>query len=245
MERHFYERYEELQRDHWWFVGRRRIFGEAFARFVPANTGSRILDYGCGPGTFLPQLRELGRVSAVDMDEQAIQFCRSRGWPDVQLVESGSSLPFADHEFDLVTAFDVIEHIEDDVAALHELRRVTKSTGRLLISVPAFGFLWGDQDVISRHKRRYTAKSLRRALHQAGLEIEHLTYFNTVMFPVVAIVRCTRRVIRHPQSDKTDFDIGPAWLNRTLGRAFGAEAPWVARRRLPVGVSLLAVARRP
>jgi SAM-dependent methyltransferase len=161
----------------------------------------------------------------------------------VKLVPPGAPLPFPDDAFDLVTTLDVIEHIDDDVAALAELRRVLRPGGRLLVAVPAFMFLWGKQDEVSHHRRRYTARTLRRALAQAGFGVDRTSYFNTILFLPVAAVRLGRRLVRRPGARQSDFDLGPASLNRLLGAVFGVEASLVARRDLPFGVSVLALAR--
>ena len=243
MDEAFYRSYFEIEGRHWWFLGRRRLF----LRLIEDRFGARrpidMLDFGCGTGAFLEHLERFGAVSAVDSDASAVAFCHTRGRTEVQLVPADVPLPFPDASFDLATALDVVEHIDDDVAALTELRRVLRPDGVLLVAVPAFMFLWGKQDEVSHHKRRYTARTLRAALHHAGFAVERTSYFNTLLFPPIAAVRVGRRLLRRPGSAESDFDLGPAMLNRALGAVFGAEAGIVARRSLPFGVSVLALAR--
>src|SRR5260370_39392094 len=129
--------------------------------------GRRILDVGCGTGTMLTHLASCGKAAGVDIDEEAIGFCRERGLQDVRLGEA-ANLPFADGSFDLVTALDVVEHLDDDVGALVEMKRVLRPDGHILVTVPAHRFLWGDQDEVNMHKRRYTAPELRRRLAESG-----------------------------------------------------------------------------
>jgi SAM-dependent methyltransferase len=243
MESEFYRQYFELEGRHWWFLGRRKIFLAVLDQALGGRK-ERALDFGCGTGAFLPYLERYGDVSAVDVDESAVAFCHQRGRSEVLHVRAGSPLPFEDETFDLVTTLDVIEHIDDDVTALRELRRVLRPGGVLLVAVPAFMFLWGDQDEISHHYRRYRAPQLARHLEQAGLTVERTSYFNSLLFAPIAAVRLLRRFVRAPTAERTDFTMGPPALNALLGRAFGAEAGLIARTRLPVGVSLLAVARR-
>jgi SAM-dependent methyltransferase len=244
MDEAFYPAYFELEGRHWWFLGRRKLFLRLLERQFPVDRRPiEILDFGCGTGAFLEHLERFGTVRAVDADPSAVAFCHTRGRAEVQLVPPGDRLPFPDDSFDLVTTLDVIEHIDDDVGALAELRRVLRPGGRLLVAVPAFMFLWGKQDEVSHHRRRYTARTLRRALADAGFEVDRTSYFNTVLFIPIAAVRLGRRLVRRPGSAQSDFDLGPAALNRALGAVFGAEAGLVARRDLPFGVSLLAVAR--
>jgi SAM-dependent methyltransferase len=246
MEEDFYAAYYELEGRHWWFLGRSRLFLRLLEReFPPSARPIELLDFGCGTGAFLEPLERFGSVSAVDSDPSAVAFCHARGREQVRLVPSGAPLPFADGAFDLVTTLDVIEHIDDDVGALRELRRVLRPGGRLLVAVPAFMFLWGRQDEVSHHRRRYTTSSLRAALAAAGFAVDRTSYFNTLLFAPVAAVRLGRRLLRRPGSAQSDFELGPAALNRTLAAVFGAEAGLVARRDLPFGVSLLALARNP
>jgi SAM-dependent methyltransferase len=246
MDPDFYRAYFELEGRHWWFLGRRKLFLRLLEeRFPPSDRPIDALDFGCGTGAFLEDLERFGTVSAVDADPSAVSFCHERGRPEVQLALPGEPLPFADESFDVVTTLDVIEHIDDDVAALTELRRVLRPGGILLVAVPAFMFLWGKQDEVSHHRRRYTDRTLRRALARAGFGVERTSYFNTVLFAPIAIVRLGRRALRRPGTRQSDFELGSARLNSILGAVFGAEAELVARRRLPFGVSLLALAESP
>ena len=205
-----------------------------------------MLDFGCGTGAFLEHLEQFGNVSAVDSDPSAVAFCHSRGRTEVKLVPPGAPLPFADGAFDLVTSLDVIEHIDDDVAALRELRRVLRPGGRLLVAVPAFMFLWGKQDEVSHHHRRYTARTHAARAHRrrASRSIAPATSTRSSSRRSRPC-GSRRRLLRRPSARQSDFDVGPAALNRALGALFGAEARLVARRDLPFGVSLLALARSP
>ena len=245
MERAFYETYFALEGRHWWFQGRRAIFLRLLeARLRPHARPLEILDFGCGTGALLPYLERFGNVRGVDGDREAVAFSRRRGRGDVLTVCDGAPLPFADATFDLVTTLDVIEHIRDDVAALRELRRVMRSGALLLVAVPAFMSLWGDQDEISHHHRRYTDATLRAALQAAGFVVERSSYFNMWLFAPIAAVRIARRLVRPPSAERTDFAVGPAVLNAALSRLFASEAGLVSRTRLPFGSSLLALARR-
>jgi SAM-dependent methyltransferase len=239
----FYSTYFALEEEHWWFVGRRRIFTELLEKWLAADRPLQVLDFGCGTGAMLSRLDRFGTVTAVDAEAEAVRFCRQRGRERVLHVPAGAALPFEDDSFDLVTALDVIEHIEDDATALSELLRVLRYSGSALITVPAYNFLWGDQDEISHHYRRFTAKSLRETLERAGFTIEHLSYFNTFLFLPIAAARLTRRLRRPPRGDRTDFTLAEERTNRLLTHVFGAESRLVKRYRLPFGVSLLALAR--
>lgn len=245
----FYSEYYALEDQHWWFVGRRRIFLSLLDREFESRAadGRRALDVGCGTGTMLQHLSRYARVQGIDADPQAVAFCHERGLTDVRRVDSGA-LPFADGSFDLVTAFDVLEHVEDDAGLLREMYRVANPGGVLLVSVPAYRFLWGAQDEISHHHRRYLARELRQRVTAAGFQLERVSYFNTLLFPAIAALRLGRRLVRRrgPQEVRSDFGLTPPGLvNRILARLFGMEAALLRRMDLPVGVSVLALGRRP
>jgi len=245
MQKEFYAEYFEIEDRHWWFVGRRRVLLAVLDRYLKHHKANHILDVGCGTGTMLGYLSRYGHAQGIDADEQAVRFCIERGVGDVQQV-TASTLPFADGTFDLVTILDVLEHIDDDAGTLRELHRVLRPGGLLLVSVPAYRFLWGPQDEISNHKRRYVARTLRARLVDAGFRVRRLSYFNTILFPTIAGIRLLRPY--HPGSPnlKSDFTMTrPGPTNTLLGGLFGLEAPVVRRIDLPFGVSILALAQKP
>ena len=252
MREDFYAEYYEVEGRHWWFRGRTRIVTSVIAGLEhrsPDGAPLRILDMGTGTGTMLSALRRFGDAQGVDADERAVAFCRARGEERVQRLMS-ETLPFPAASFDLLTTFDVLEHIEDDAAALREVARVLEPGGRMVATVPANPWMWGAQDEVSHHFRRYTAAGLRAAIADSGLELERLTHFNTLLFPPIAAIRLLRRLRPRSGEAESDFGMpgGEGALNRALAAIFGLEAGWVARPGLPAlpfGVSLLAVARAP
>jgi SAM-dependent methyltransferase len=250
LKREYYAEYRQVEDVHWWFVGRRRILLQILDRYLGKTAGRerRILDVGCGTGTMLGYLASYGKAQGVDIDEEAIGYCRERGLVDVSLGEA-ADLPFDDGTFDLVTALDVIEHLDDDAAALGELRRVLRPGGHLLVTVPAHRFMWGDQDEVNMHKRRYGAAELRSRLTETGFEVRRLSYMNAALFPPIAAIRLLRRLqhrLRPRTANESDFRFpAPRPLNFLLALVFGAEAPILRRVNIPVGVSILALARKP
>ncbi len=249
MERSYYHEYFFFEQDNWWFVSRRRILLALLRRSLPRTEGLRILDAGCGTGINLEYLAEFGKVSGVDFAEEAIQFCRRRGNQDVRQADLTKLDGWDAEEFDLVTALDVIEHIDDDHSALQELARVTRPGGHILITVPAFPALWSDHDEVNHHKRRYRARELRDLVEAADCDIIRFTYMNTLLFPVAWLVRTWQRVRKgilgppsHPP--RTDFvDYHPV-VNALLLAAFTAETPLVTTTGLPFGLSLVCLAQR-
>jgi len=205
----------------------------------------RLLDVGCGTGTMVASLSRYGCAYGVDVDHEAVGYCLERGL-DVVVQASGEHLPFADQSVDVATMLDVLEHIADERGTLAEVTRVIRPGGYLMVSVPAYRFLWGAQDEVSMHHRRYSAGLLRERIEAAGLVVRRLTFFNTLLFAPIAGIRLTRRLIPGLRSEKSDFNFpAPGPLNRTLTRVFGLESGLVARINLPFGVSILCLAQRP
>jgi SAM-dependent methyltransferase len=246
VERDFYQRYYELEDRHWWFIGRRRILLSLLGERLGDSDDLRLLDFGCGTGTMAGHLARFGRVTAADADADAVAFCRQRGLSDVHRL-SGPGLPFSEGEFDVVTSFDVLEHIEDDLSAMIEVRRVLKPRGTFLCCVPAFPFLWGLQDEVSHHFRRYVRPQLRARVEDAGFDVLRASYVNSILFPAIAAVRLGRRALPAGHNGtplQSDFEMGPPWMNAVLARVFASEAALIRTRDLPFGVSLVALCER-
>ncbi len=255
MDRATYEVEAEVEHTHWWFRGRRRLLARLLADLSPAlPPRARVLDVGCGTGANAPTLAAPGRlVIGVDPSPIALGLARD-GRPAAAPDQSAGSrhhavaradaaaLPFADATFDLVVALDVLEHLDDHATAAAELHRVLRPGGALVVFVPALQILWGLQDDVSHHKRRYAKPELRALLAGAGLHISRLTYFNTLLFPPILAARLAMR-IRRPNVTTENELTGP-FTNRVLGAIFAAETPLLARLDLPIGVSLAAVCRR-
>ena len=242
MMEHTYPILFRVEQSHWWHIGRRRIlsgFVEEICRHV-TDRRPKILDVGCGTGANLLMLSKYGDAEGVDISEDALAFCRERGLDKVKL-GAGEELPYADGTFDLVTALDVVEHMDDDLAGLKEMRRVLRPGGRVLLFVPTFMFLWGLQDDVSHHRRRYRLPELTRVLEQAGFEIERTTYANITFFLPILLLRKLMRITGIKTESENNINVSA--FNGILGRVFGAES-WILRRmNLPFGVSGLCVAK--
>lgn len=242
MMEHTYPILYEVEQSHWWYIGRRRIiagFVEQICREV-TDRRPRILDVGCGTGANLLLLSKYGQAEGVDVSEDALAFCRARGLEKVTL-GAGEEMPYEDGTFDLVTAFDVVEHMDDDLAGLKEMRRVLRPGGRVLLFVPTFMFLWGLQDDVSNHRRRYRLPELRRVLEQAGFEIERSTYANITFFAPILLVRQFMRLTGIKTDTENSINV-PAF-NGIFGAILGAESSVLKYMNLPFGVSGLCVAR--
>lgn len=239
MEPETYREQFELEDEHWWFNGRRAVIW-SLLRPLEATGPLRVLDAGCGTGRNLIEFGSLGPVSGVDASPQALDFCRARGIEDVR---SGSleALPFGDAAFDLILATDVIEHLGDDHLALRELRRVSAPSGHLLLTVPAYQWLWSEHDDAHHHFRRYTLRQLRRRVRGAGWSPVSWSYFNTTLLPAVAAVRLVSRLRtnRNGAGPRSNVRPTPAPINRLLEAPMRLEARLIAQgAHLPAGVSI-------
>jgi SAM-dependent methyltransferase len=236
----------ELDEQHWWYRGRRRIIRAELQR-LPLPAGARVLDAGCGSGRTLEELRDFGEVSGIELSPDAAAVARDRGNFDVRIGRL-EEMPWDDGTFDLITCLDVVEHTPDDRATLSELRRVCKPGGWLLVTVPAYQSLWSQFDEENHHYRRYVRGTLRWPAEAAGWSVERMTSFNSLLLAPAAAVRLARRHRRPSNNGEytTDLQIGPSWLNGVLERPLRIEARWLSRgRTLPVGLSLLGILRNP
>jgi SAM-dependent methyltransferase len=226
---------------HWWYRGRRRVLA-AVLDGLELPPRAAILDAGCGSGRTLDDLARRGTVCGVDTSATAVEAARRRGHRDVH-VAAVEDLPFGDRAFDLVTCLDVIEHTPDDRATLAELLRVTRPGGVLVATVPAYQSLFSAHDLINGHYRRYRAATLRAAAVEAGWSAVSDTHFNAVLLAPAAMVRIARR---HRASNRSELTFTPRMLDRALERPMAREARLIANgHRLPFGLSLLMVLRRP
>src|SRR6185295_8571930 len=201
----------------------------------------KILDVGCGTGANLEMLSEFGAAEGVDVSAEALSFCQARGLVNVKLGEA-EHLPYEAGSFDLVTGLDVVEHLDDDRAGLNEMRRVLRTNGRALLFVPAFMFLWGVQDDISNHRRRYTLSELKTVVGNAGFEVERATYVNLSFFAPIFLGRLFMRASGLRPESENNITIG--FLNGVLGKLLAAERGPLRYMNFPFGVSIICVARR-
>ncbi|HYM55768.1 MAG TPA: class I SAM-dependent methyltransferase [Solirubrobacteraceae bacterium] len=242
MDRDYELQTHQAEDRHWWYRGRRTVLEGVIAGLrLPAR--ARILDAGCGSGRNMVELAHHGAVTGVELSEASVCLARDRGVGEV-IAGSVLEMPFPADSFDLAVSLDVIEHLEDDLTALRELRRMVAPGGSLLLTVPAYPWLWSGHDEINHHHRRYTRRSLQRVAEQAGWEQVRTTYFNSLLLPVAIVLRVLDRLSTRTTESSLDLWVPPAPLNWLLERPLALEAALIARGgRIPAGLSLLAVFR--
>jgi len=242
MERNFYKNYFEIERNHWLMVGRRKIILDILKRDIAKPIElTRILDFGCGSGFFISELSKIGyEAYGLDISAEAIQFGKRQGIDNLLVMDS-HKIDYPDNYFDCVLLMDVIEHFEDESWALKEVERVLAPNGIAIVMTPAYKFLWGVQDEVSHHYRRYTMLELTRKIKDStDLRILDKTYFNTLLFLPIAIIRLISRLFGIKKR-VSDFDINNAFLNKTMSAIFTLERSLMKRVKFPFGVSILMI----
>jgi SAM-dependent methyltransferase len=238
MDRAAYDRMAEIDKDHWWFVARRKIIAALIERHRPKPGPLRILEVGAGTGSNLALLQRFGTVDAIEPDDDARAFAEQRSGLSIK----GGYLPHVpldDGAYDLIVLLDVLEHIPQDVEALAYLRTKLAPGGRILVTVPGAPWMWSAHDVAHHHQRRYTGRQLRETFERAGLAPRFLSHFNTLLFPLIALVRLVGKITGKEGGD----DAMPSRpVNAVLTALFGAERHWVASLSMPFGVSIAIVA---
>jgi SAM-dependent methyltransferase len=244
METELFYQIEKVENVHWWFSARKEIILSVIRNQLRLPAQAQILDAGCGTGVNLEILSRLGIVTGMETDPTALQMAE---WKHVGKVVKGSlpdKIPFPENSFDLVTLLDVLEHLEQDVESLTALRKLLKPTGCLLITVPAFPFLWSSHDELNHHKRRYLLPELAEKIQNAGLSLMYISYFNTLLFPLVAVMRWLKIKVGCGEG-ANDLWLPPKIVNTLMRKIFASEKYCIGKKVFPFGVSIIACAQKP
>lgn len=237
-----YTRMAAIEDEHWWFRGRRAIVA-SMIQGLGLPSGASVLDAGSGTGGNLSMLLGFGDVVGMELDEVARRLASKKAGVTVVAGRLPDRVPFCEESFDLVTLLDVLEHVEDDQGTLEKLGNLLKPDGVLVLTVPAFPFLWSGHDVVHQHYRRYHLQSLVDRVEAAGLKITYASYYNTLLFPLIALIRLMEKVFGTKGGH--DLAVPSPWLNRLLYRIFASERHWLGKGVFPFGVSIVLLARRP
>lgn len=238
MDRKVYERMNQLEAEHWWFVARRRVIKTAIARLAHLRSPATILEAGVGTGGNIAMLKNFGALRGFEFDAEARKLAEEKTGADVPFGALPDDIPYPDERFNLICLFDVLEHVEEDSLSLSSLANRLAPEGRILVTVPAYPWLWSQHDESHHHFRRYTRKSFREAATRAGLRVETFFNFNVFLMPLILLIRGIKRITGSKVSD--DKMPGPL-ANRLLTGVFAAEQHLIGRVPMPVGVSLGAV----
>lgn len=239
MERSVYREMAELDQRHWWYRARREVLAGLIRREAMPPPKARILEIGCGTGHNLEMLGQFGRLDALELDDEARAIAERRLGRKAMSAPLPELAGVRNRHYDLIAALDVIEHIDDDGAALAAIAAKLKSGGRFVMTVPAHQWMWSAHDVVNHHKRRYSKRSLRQLIDESPLRLDRIGYFNSLLFPLAVAERLASRM---RGKDEADVKLPSAPLNAALERVFATERHLVGRLPLPPGLSLFAVA---
>jgi ubiquinone/menaquinone biosynthesis C-methylase UbiE len=250
MQADYYREYYHLERTNWWFVARKEILRNQVARIFPKRNNLKILNVGAALGASTIMLQEFGNVTSIEYNKYCCDFVNDNFKLDF-IHGSITELPFKDNEFDLVCAFDVVEHVQEDVLAISELHRVCKPGGYTFTTVPTFKFLWSEHDIINEHVRRYTMKNYLSLFDKEIARIHFKSYFNFFLFPPVAVFRVLSSAVKKPGKNKDkvaksdNSRVTNKFISKMLYRIFKTESHFLKRNiKFPVGISLMVITNK-
>lgn len=234
-----------LEDIHWWCGGMRKIYFNLLNKFYKNSNKLIILDTGCGTGNMLEHFKKYGSLIGMDISEEALYFCRLRGHKRL-IGASVTSLPFVDKSFDLIAALGVICQLEvkDDLQALEEFYRVLRKEGRVILQVPAYNFLKSEHDKAVYTRYRYTKDEIKIKMEQIGFRVEKITYINTILFPLIALLRLMKRMTKPNNLPRSDLKPTSVLVNRALIFVLTMEANLLKFMDFPFGLSILCIARK-
>lgn len=244
-----YSKMAETEDAYWWHVGRKKIIARQLKKTHSASgadkTKTKLLNIGCGTGGTIPMLSKFGELDNVEISQEAIDICKGKGFLNVKKID-GIKLPFKSGSFDTAVALDVLEHIEDDDGALKEWRRVLKDHGRLLITVPAYQWLWSEHDESLHHFRRYTLSELHGKLNKAGFRVQKRTYAIIFSFPLIVGYRFFKSLMpnKNQAAAATSYVFLPKPVNAFFIGLLSLEARMLQHINAPFGTSLLIIAEK-
>lgn len=239
-----YKGIAHIERRHWWYYGRREIILRLLVRIGFADVPRVVLSVGCGSGEEIRFLRRFGKVYGIDPGEDAVRFCRAAGIGEEVVRASAEEIPFPDEYFDAVFMLDVLEHVRDEERAFAEIYRVLKDGGIVVISVPAYPWVWSGADIRSHHFRRYTRGVLEKKCSASGFSVLRGTYCNAILFFPLAAIKLLTRIWEPAWCVGAEVYMPPKAINKILRWLFSLEAPLIARVNLPFGLSVLVIARK-
>ena len=245
MDQKFYQEYYKLEREGWWFKARLSIL-ENYCQAIITNPDMKILNVGAATGATSEMLSKYGKVTSLEYDEFCCKFLKEK--TGIEAINASlTELPFENNSYDMICAFDVIEHIENDNKAVEEIYRVLKPKGKYFITVPAFQSLWSNHDVVNHHFRRYKKKQLNKLIENTNLKIDHSTYFNFWLFIPISITRfILNNIPRKKDSNLSGSDNeilqSSNIINRILYRIFHSEKFLLRINiKFPFGISILTI----
>jgi len=239
MQTQLYDYFHQIEDSHWWFQARKDIILRLISQFSAKGGKADILDIGCGTGMMLQALKAYGSVWGLDKSTEAIAYTKSKV-PDAHLTLGSFPDQIPEKQFDIVTVLDVLEHIESDTHAIKALNSLLKPEGIAIITVPAYQSLWTAHDDINEHKRRYTAPELTKKIHDSGLQIQKISYYDTFLFLPIVAAKLAKRILRDQKPHITATPLSDI-INIPLRSIFSSEKYFLPYIDFPFGISIIAV----
>lgn len=237
-----YKKMYELETYYWWFVGKREILNVLFNKYLWSKN-LKLLDIGCGTGANFIFFQKFCSVSGIDISEESINLCKNRGINDVHIC-SAEKLDFPDYSFDIVTALDLLEHLDDDIKTLREAYRVCKHGGLLFLTIPAYQFLWGEHDEALHHKRRYIKSEIKKKIEGANFRIKKISYAIVFLFFPILCFRIIRKLFVRSKEPTTSYIVPPSIINNFFILLLKIEAKFLKYLDFPFGVSIICIAQK-
>ncbi len=228
---------------YWWFVARRKLVVSLLKSYLKQVPDNRLLDIGCGTGNNLIEFNKLGQAMGLDNSQEAIDFCKQRGLTNV-VNQDAEKISLEKESFDAITMLDVMEHVQDDMALLKNCYELCAKDGFLLITVPAYGFLWSEHDEALHHKRRYTASELRNKLNVANFKIIKISYVITSLFFPIFFLRFWQNMFKKSVYPQTSIILLPKLINDLIIKILDIENFLVKKINFPIGTSIVCVATK-
>ena len=239
METFFYSEIYDNEKKHWWYSTRRKIVHKLIRKYLPERKELKILDVGCGGGLLSQELQKYGKIVCIDLSAEAVNFAKARGVN----AEKSSIIDYKkENGYDCVIALDVLEHCEDDLLAIKNIYNLLKPGGVAIVFVPALNCFWGEQDIVSHHKRRYTREELDQKFRTSDFNTLTLSYFNFFLSPLVYITRKTIKFLKVEL--KSELKLNNPVINFVCKLIFGLERVMIPKIKFPFGVSLLGVYKK-
>ncbi len=242
MDKQNYAAEKILEDYHWWYTGRKSILKNILNHYIGKSGEIKILEIGCGSGGNLDFLSKYGDLSAIELNDDARIHAKSKNICKVAYGKLPNDIPF-DEKFDIICLFDVLEHIEEDDLSLQTIYKYLKKGGKVIITVPAFMFLWSNHDVLSHHKRRYSKSKINNMLRYTGFTVNYSSYFNSLLFPIILIIRLLEKLI-NSNIRKNDLRQENKIINYVFKKIFSIESILLPSISLPIGVSIISIGKK-
>jgi len=239
-----YDYFYQVEDKHWWFQARKDIVMKLIDEYYNFKANTKVLDIGCGTGMMLKHLSKYGEVWGIDKDLKAVKYAKKKA-PKAKIILGSLPERLPKEKFDLVTVLDVIEHIDKDQEALKAAANILKSQGVLVITVPAYRFLWTGHDEMNLHKRRYTVGELKTKINNAGFKIRKISYYNSFLFLPIALAKFFKRFFgRQRITSHLSNTVPPRFINQFLKVIFSSEKYLLPYLNFPFGISIVVIASK-